>query len=85
MARTCGQGQGVGDECAEERAAHGQASICVSGCIELLLQAGVRTGPIPCDLLRLRLAAIENNHARTCQLQCQLQTDEYGDASRSVS
>jgi hypothetical protein len=41
----------VGDECAEERAAHGQASICVSGCIELLLYALALSGAI---LLRLR-------------------------------
>ena len=47
----CGQGQGVGDECAEECAAHGQASICVSGCIELLLYALALSGAI---LLRLR-------------------------------
>ena len=51
--------------------------------MEPLLQAGVYalwpySGAI---LLRLRCAAIENNHARSCQLQ----TDEYGDASRSVS
>ena len=41
----------MGDECAEERAAHGQASICVSGCIELLLYALALSGAI---LLRLR-------------------------------
>jgi hypothetical protein len=41
----------VGDECAEECAAHGQASICVSGCIELLLYALALSGAI---LLRLR-------------------------------
>ena len=32
----CGQGQGVGDECAEERAAHGPGA-CASARIELLL------------------------------------------------
>ena len=45
----------MGDECAEERAAHGQASICVSGCIELLLQARLECALALSGAILLRL------------------------------